>query len=220
MTVSTGTGTDGTLEAALAALVEEFAGVFAADTVQECLVESYGQLLPARVTGYLPLLAHRFARERLRAASRVASRDAPSETDAARRPPLVLFVCGANSGRSQLAAALLAHEASGRVEVASAGTAPAGQVQPEVTQVLVELGIDTSELFPKPLTPQVQAAADVVVTMGCAEHVDLGAEPRRYLDWDVADPAGMDVSGVREVRDEISQRVHTLLVELAATSRT
>lgn len=207
-------GTDGTLEAARAALVEEFAGVFSADTVAECLEESYQQLLPARVTGYLPLLAHRFARERLRAASRADARHRGQEAVAEGRVPLVLFVCGANSGRSQLAAALLAHEAGGRVEVASAGTAPVGEVQPEVTQVLTELGIDTGELFPKPLTQQVQTGADVVITMGCAEHLELGAEPHRYLDWGVADPAGMDVAGVREVRDDIARRVHDLTAEL------
>lgn len=207
MTVS-GLGTDGTLEAARAALVEEFSGVFAAETVAECLNESYQQLLPARVTGYLPLLAHRFARERLRAASRADARHHDQHPVADGRAPLVLFVCGANSGRSQLAAALLAHEAAGRVEVASAGTDPAGQVQPEVTEVLAELGIDTGELFPKPLTPEVQAGADVVITMGCAE-------PHRYLDWGVADPAGMDLAGVRKVRDDIARRVHDLLAELA-----
>ena len=127
-----GSRTDGTLEAARAALVEEFAGVFSPQTVAECLQESYEQLLPARVTGYLPLLAHRFARERLRAASRADARHRGEDPAGEGRAPLVLFVCGANSGRSQLAAALLAHEAAGRVEVASAGTDPAGEVQPEV----------------------------------------------------------------------------------------
>ena len=207
--------TDHTLDAALAALVEEFEGVFSPVAVEQCLNESYDQLLPARVTGYLPLLAHRFARERLRAASRVGAQSGLGMDD----PPLVLFVCGANSGRSQLAAALLAHLADDAIEVASAGTMPAGQVQTEVTQALAEVGIETDSLFPKPLTREVETAADVVVTMGCVEQVAVSGAPRRYLDWEVADPAGQDLDRVREIRDEIEERVRGLLSDLAVQPR-
>ncbi len=209
-------GTDHTLDAALGALVEEFEGVFSPVAVEQCLNESYEQLLPARVTGYLPLLAHRFARERLRAASRAGAQSSLGMD----HPPLVLFVCGANSGRSQLAAALLAHLGGNAVEVASAGTAPAGQVQPEVTQALAEVGIETDELFPKPLTREVETAADVVVTMGCVEQVAVTGSPRRrYLDWDLADPAGQDLAQVRGIRDEIKERVQALLFDLAVQPR-
>jgi len=201
---------DHTLDAALAALVEEFAGVFRHDTIEQCLNESYQELLPARVTGYLPLLAHRFARERLRAATRTRP-DPVAETSFV---PLVLFVCGANSGRSQLAAALLKHRAGASVEVASAGTSAGSRVQPEVLEVLGEMGIETSDLFPKPVTREVDAAADVVVTMGCAERADLSATPRRYLDWDVTDPAGADLAEVRRIRDEIDHRIEALVRDL------
>lgn len=127
----------------------------------------------------------------------------------------MLFVCGANSGRTQIAGALLAQLAGGSVEVASAGTVPAGQVQPEVAQALAEVGIDAGDLFPKPLTSEVEAAADVVVTMGCVEQVQESGPPRRYLDWDVPDPAGQDLERVREIRDEINGRVQGLLADLA-----
>lgn len=91
---------------------------------------------------------------------------------------------------------------------------PAGQVQPEATQALAEVGI-AGDLFPKPLTREVEAAADVVVTMGCVEQVPLSGPPRRYLDWDVAGPAGQDLDRVREIRDEINRRVQELLADLA-----
>ena len=195
--------------AALDALREEFAGVFGPETVESCLRDSYELLLPASVHGHLPLLAHRFTRERLRAASRTLAPH--SHTD---RPPLVLFVCTANSGRSQLAAALLAQQGTGMVQVASAGTRPAHEVQSEVLPALAEVGVTVGDLFPKPLTEEVVAGADVVVTMGC--HDTCAVLPgRRYLDWEVTDPAGLDLDGVRAVRDQIADRVTLLLAELA-----
>jgi protein-tyrosine-phosphatase len=194
------------LESAQRALLEEFAGVFAAETIQGCLADSHERLLPARVQGYVPLLAYRFTRERLMAASRGAS-------SAADRPPLVLFVCTANSGRSQMAAAILEHGAGGAVQVASAGTRPGGMVQPEVAQVLSEIGIGTHGLYPKPLTDEVVGAADVVVTMGCGDTCPV-MPGRRYLDWQVADPAGADLEAVRSIRDDVATHVRDLLAEL------
>lgn len=194
------------LDAARASLVKEFSGVFAPETVETCLTDSYQQLLPARVHGYLPLLAHRFARERLNA----SSRDLVAATE---RVPLVLFVCTANSGRSQVAAALLAHEAGERVEVASAGTQPADEVQPEVVTALAEIGISAGDLFPKPLTDEVVGGADIVITMGCGDTCPV-IPGRRYLDWSVTDPAGLNPAGVRGVRDDIADRMTLLLTEL------
>ncbi len=198
------------LESARAALIEEFAGVFGAETVGRCLEDSYQKLLPASIQGFLPLLAQRFARERLRAAVRVVPAGAGEDWSAR---PLVLFVCTANSGRSQMAAALLWHRSAGAVEVASAGTQPADQVQAEVRTALTEVGIDAGELFPKPLTDEVVAGADVVVTMGCGDSCPV-LPGRRYLDWDVPDPAGADLDTVRLMRDDVDERVSALLDEL------
>lgn len=204
-----------TLAASQASLVEEFAGTFAPEAVARCLEDSYERLLPASIAAYLPLLAQRFARERLRAASRTTGSVGTHGRDAAGAgpAPLVLFVCTANSGRSQLAAALVAHRAGARVEVASAGTAPAAVVQSEVVLVLGELGIDAGEMFPKPLTDEVVAGADVVVTMGCGDTCPV-LPGRRYLDWGVADPAGRGLDEVRRIRDDIHERVGALVDEL------
>lgn len=206
-----------TSAASQAALVEEFAGTFAPETVATCLEDSYERLLPASIAAYLPLLAQRFTRERLRAAARTTGSGHANGggVTGAGWAPLVLFVCTANSGRSQLAAALVSHRAGGRVEVASAGTAPAAVVQPEVALVLGELGIEAGETFPKPLTDEVVAAADVVVTMGCGDSCPV-LPGRRYLDWGVSDPAGRDLDAVRRIRDDIDNRVGVLLDELLA----
>jgi len=195
----------GSLDSAQSALVEEFTGTFAPETIAACLADSHQRLLPASIDAFLPLLAQRFARERLRAATRAV----PGRPGAA-RAPLVLFVCTANSGRSQLAAALVAHRSAGLVETASAGTAPGAAVQAEVLVALEELGIDGADLFPKPLTDEVVAGADVVVTMGCGDSCPV-LPGRRYLDWGIADPAGRDLDAVRAIRDDIDARVTELL---------
>ncbi len=131
--------------------------------------------------------------------------------------PEVLFVCVHNAGRSQMAAALLHHHARGRVHVRSAGSTPAGEINPAVVAVMDELGIDLSHEFPKPLTDEVVRAADVVVTMGCGDACPL-YPGKRYLDWELADPAGRGVDEVRAIRDEIDDRARGLLDELVPTS--
>ncbi len=198
-----------TLDSVRMALGEEFAGVFSPQTIAECLDDSYALLLPASITGFLPLLAQRFARERLRAAARTL----PSEPGAAARAPLVLFVCTANSGRSQMAAALLSRRSGGAVEVASAGTQPGDRVPDVVREALAEVGVDGGDLFPKPLTDEVIAGADVVITMSCGDSCPV-LPGRRYLDWDVTDPAGADLDTVRRIRDEIDVHVAELLTDL------
>ena len=130
--------------------------------------------------------------------------------------PEVLFVCVHNAGRSQMAAALLEHHAAGRVRVRSAGSAPAGDVNPAVVEAMAELGLDLSAAFPKRLTDDGVRAADVVVTMGCGDACPVFAG-KRYLDWQLADPAGKGVDSVRPIRDEIDRRVRALLEELAAS---
>ena len=127
--------------------------------------------------------------------------------------PEVLFVCIHNAGRSQMAAALLDHHAEGRVRVRSAGSAPADTVNPAVVEVMAELGLDISKEFPKPLTDDAARAADVIVTMGCGDACPF-FPGKRYLDWELQDPAGQDADTVRRIRDEIDERVRTLLAEL------
>jgi protein-tyrosine-phosphatase len=192
-------------------LVEEFAGIFAAETVRDCLADSFEQLqVRARITTYLPLLAHRFAREGLRACG-LAHGSLPKSA------PVVLFVGRHNAGRFQLAAALLARAAGDRVLIASAGTAPASAVESAVVEVLAELDIDLSEAYAKPLTEEVVAAAGVVITMGCGDACPV-LPGRRYLDWDLADPMGTDLETVRAIRDKIEATVQLLLIELLPTT--
>lgn len=129
--------------------------------------------------------------------------------------PEILFVCVHNAGRSQMAAALLDHYAAGRVRVRSAGSAPAAEVHPSVVVAMGEIGIDLSGARPKPLTDEGARAADVVVTMGCGDACPV-YPGKRYLDWQLADPAGQGVDAVRPIRDDIAQRVRALLQELVA----
>lgn len=132
--------------------------------------------------------------------------------------PEVLFVCVHNAGRSQMAAALLEAHAAGRLRVRSAGSTPAEQIHPEVRAALSEVGLDSSTEFPKPLTEDTVGAADVVVTMGCGDACPV-FPGKRYLDWDLPDPAGRPLDEVRAIRDAIDTRVRALLHELISAVR-
>ena len=125
----------------------------------------------------------------------------------------VLFVCVHNAGRSQMAAGFLTHLAGDRIEVRSAGSTPADEINPAVREVMGELGLDLSHEFPKPLTTDVVEAADVVITMGCGDACPI-FPGKRYLDWELTDPAGKGANDVRPIRDDIDQRVRELLTEL------
>lgn len=129
--------------------------------------------------------------------------------------PEVLFVCTHNAGRSQMAAALLDHEAAGRVRVTSAGSQPASQLNPAVVTAMAEIGLDISRELPKPLASDKVHAADVVITMGCGDACPV-FPGKQYLDWDLPDPAGLAVAQVRPIRDEIARRVRGLLADLLA----
>jgi len=124
--------------------------------------------------------------------------------------PEVIFVCTHNAGRSQMAAALLDHEAAGRVRVTSAGSQPADQLNPAVVQAMAEIGLDISRQFPKRLTDDKVRAADIVITMGCGDACPV-YPGKQYLDWDLPDPAGLTLNEVRPIRDEIRRRVEVLL---------
>jgi arsenate reductase len=129
--------------------------------------------------------------------------------------PEVLFVCVHNAGRSQMAAALLDHYGAGRVRVRSAGSAPASEINPAVREAMAEVGLDLAGASPKRLTEDGVRAADVVVTLGCGDACPV-FPGKRYLDWQLADPAGQGVDAVRPIRDEIDRRVRALLEELTA----
>ena len=136
-----------------------------------------------------------------------------TETDA-RAVPQVLFVCVHNAGRSQMAAALLQHHAAGRVDVRSAGSTPADEINPAVRAAMAEIGIDLGGAHPKLLTTDAVQASDVVVTMGCGDTCPV-FPGKRYLDWELTDPAGQGVDAVRPIRDEIEKRVRGLIDEIA-----
>ncbi|MHA7306486.1 arsenate reductase ArsC [Arthrobacter sp. TMN-49] len=195
------------LERISAELTEKFTGVFAAETVERYVFESYTALArTSRIHTYLAATTARFAADRLKAL-------AQSKGAIARDMPEVLFVCVHNAGRSQMAAALLNKHAQGAVHVRSAGSAPASELEPSVVAALEEVGIDLSEEFPKPLTDDVVRAADVVITMGCGDSCPI-YPGKRYLDWKIEDPAQQELAGAREIRDEIDLLVRDLLSEL------
>jgi arsenate reductase (thioredoxin) len=194
------------LQKGLESLSEEFAGIFSAETVERFMAESLEALKGSRLTDFVPLFVHRFARERLRALGQ-------AEGTITKEMPEVLFVCVQNAGRSQMAAGLLDKLSEGRVHVRSAGSAPADQINPNVRVAMAEVGVDLDKEFPKPLTDEVVRAADAVITMGCGDACPI-YPGKRYEDWEVDDPADEDLDGVRRIRDEIEDRVRSLLDSL------
>jgi protein-tyrosine-phosphatase len=128
-----------------------------------------------------------------------------------------LFLCTHNAGRSVAARVLLDHYAHSRVEVLSAGSEPGNAINPAVVQILTERGLDPTREFPKPITDELARAADVVVTMGCGDACPM-YPGKRYLDWELTDPAGLPVDQVRPIVDDIDQRVQALLAELVPAS--
>jgi len=132
--------------------------------------------------------------------------------------PSVLFVCVHNAGRSQMAAGWLRHLAGDGVEVRSAGSIPGDRVNPSAVAAMAEVGIDISDQRPKVLTTDAVEASDVVITMGCGDACPI-FPGKRYLDWELEDPAGKGVDSVRPIRDEIEQRIRGLLAELQMPAR-
>ncbi len=194
------------VEKAAEALQDEFSGTFSRETIARFIAESVDLLGGSKINVFVPVLAHRFTRERLKAlgqAEGVITKDLPE----------VLFVCVQNAGRSQMAAGLLTLRSGGLVGVRSAGSDPAESVNPLAAEAMVELGVDLEDAFPKPLTDEIVRAADVVVTMGCGDACPI-YPGKRYEDWELDDPAGEDLAAVRMIRDEIDARVQRLVAEL------
>ena len=194
-----------------AAIIDDLAysydGVFSRETVAAAVASARATLEPvSTVKTYLPILVARQAREQLVAAAQAEGR-------VAKAVPELLFVCVHNAGRSQLAAALAEHLSAHRVHVRSAGSAPAGEVNPLVIEVLAERGISLHAPYPKPMSDNVVHAADVIVTMGCGDACPI-YPGKRYEDWDVADPAGQPIDVVRDIRDDVQTRVTALLRDL------
>jgi arsenate reductase len=187
-------------------LSEEFAGIFSQETITRYMIESTDLLGDAQISVYVPVLAHRFARERLKAL-------AQAEGIVDKEQPEVLFVCVQNAGRSQMAAGLLKLRSEGRINVRSAGSTPGEEINPNAVLALEELGVDMGEAFPKPLTDEVVRAADVVITMGCGDACPI-YPGKKYEDWVLDDPAEQDLETVRRIRDEIDERVQKLIEEL------
>ena len=184
----------------------DFSGIFASETIQRYMAESWDQLSGSKVAAFIPLFLERFTRQRLRALARIEGK----LTDAR---PMVVFLCIQNAGRSQMAAGWMQYLGGENVEVYSGGSDPASVVNPAAVNAMAEVGIDISSEFPKPWTDEVVRAADVIVTMGCGDSCPI-FPGKRYLDWEVGDPAGLPLEQVRPIRDEIGERVRGLVEEL------
>ena len=195
------------IRTARANVEHDFAGTFGPETIERFIVDSLDRLTAtAKITAYLPLFTEKFTRERLRALARLEGQS-PTDT------PSVLFLCVHNAGRSQMAAGWLRHLAGERVDVFSGGSEPDSQINPAAIEVMAEVGIDIRAEFPKPWTEEIVRAADVVITMGCGDACPL-YPGKRYEDWELDDPANQDLPAVRPIRDEIRQRVETLITSL------
>ncbi len=194
------------LKEAAIRLQREFDGTFNLETVQRYLDDSLDRLSGASYVDYVSLLAERFARERLTA---IAQMEGLLVSDT----PTVLFLCVHNAGRSQMASGWLRHLAGDRVQVLSGGSAPAETINPSAVEAMAEKGIDITDQYPKPWTDETVGVADVIVSMGCGDACPV-LPGKRYLDWELEDPAGKGVDSVRPIRDDIEQRVRGLMTEL------
>lgn len=199
-----------TLRSSSLLLQKEFSGIFGTETIERFLITSYDEFA-GRMTNdtYLPMFAERFARERLRALSRVEGTSGDDR-------PIVLFLCTHNAGRSQMALGFFNALAGDQAIGWSGGSEPGIAVNHAVVAAMAEVGIDISAEFPKPWTDEIVRAADVVITMGCGDACPI-FPGKRYEDWEIPDPAGMTVEDVRPIRDEVRTRVESLLAELGVT---
>lgn len=195
------------LQRVAAQLADRFAGIFAAETVERYVYESYTALArTSKIRHYLVPRTERFATDRLNAL-------AIAKGAIAHTVPEVLFVCVQNSGRSQMAAAILHARAGSLISVRSAGSAPGEVIETHVIDAMARRRIDLSHEFPKPLTDDVVQAADVIITMGCGDCCPI-YPGKRYLDWAVPDPAGKNATETEHTAADLETRVDALLAEL------
>ena len=185
----------------------QFDGRLNPETIDRLLSDSVKTLTGrATATTWIPLLAEHVARDRARALVRL-------ETDVADLNPSVLFLCTHNAGRSQMAAGWMRYLAGERIAVFSGGSLPADEVNGVAVEVMAEKGIDISGALPQPWNDEIVRAVDVVVSMGCSDVCPI-YPGKRYVDWDLEDPAGQPLEVVRRIRDELEVRVQGLLAEL------
>jgi arsenate reductase (thioredoxin) len=195
------------LKTAATRLETEFGDMFGVETIERFLHSSYDQFAErASIPRFLPLLAERFAGQRLRALARVEGKHHDGKLT-------VLFLCTHNAGRSQMAMGFFTQLAGDAAVAWSGGSEPGSEVNPAAIEAMAERGIDIGHEYPKPWTDEIVQAADVIVTMGCGDACPI-FPGRRYEEWVLDDPAGMGVDAVRPIRDEIERRVRRLLDEL------
>jgi protein-tyrosine-phosphatase len=200
------------LRTAATRLAHDFDGVYGAETIERFLHSSFDQFADsASIPTFLPLMAERFARQRLRALAKVEG----LHDDGL---PTVLFLCVHNAGRSQMAMGFFTHLAGDRAVAWSGGSEPGHEVNRVAIEAMKERGIDISAEFPKPWTDETVRAADVVITMGCGDACPI-FPGKRYEEWVLDDPAGQGLDAVRPIRDDIERRVRRLLDELAVPAR-
>lgn len=187
-------------------LQHQFQGQLNAETIERFMTDTVADLATdACIKSWIPLLAERVVRDRLRALIRLES--------ARTLKPSVLFLCVHNAGRSQMAAGLMRRLGGEGIDVFSAGSEPAAEINQAAVVAMAERGIDISGEIPQPWAGEVLRTADVVVTMGCGDACPV-IPGKRYVDWELDDPAGLPLEGVRAIRDEIERRVRGLLGEL------
>ncbi len=198
------------LHSAARDLHTEFRGIFGEETIEALLLDSYAELAStATVTNWLTIGAERFARQRLQAL-------AHAQATASGKVPAVLFLCVHNAGRSQMALAWFNRLASDRAVAWSGGSEPAAELNPAVIAAMAEVGIDISREFSKPWTEEFVLAADVVITMGCGDACPL-LPGKHYEDWELDDPADKTIEEIRQIRDEIRDRVSNLIEKLTGS---
>ncbi|TXH12433.1 MAG: arsenate reductase ArsC [Gammaproteobacteria bacterium] len=195
------------LKSAATRLESEFADTFGTETIERFLCSSYDQFASrAPIPNFLPLLAERFARQRLHALARVEGHINDGK-------PTVLFLCTHNAGRSQMALGFFTHYAGDKAIAWSGGSEPGNEINPAAIEAMREVGIDITGEYPKPWTDEIVQAADVVITMGCGDACPI-FPGKRYENWELPDPAGQGLDAVRPIRDDIDERVRRLLADL------
>jgi arsenate reductase len=200
------------LRTAAVRLAGEFTGLYGPETIEKFLHTSYDQFTTAHtMPNYLPLLAERFARQRLQALARVEGHHRDGK-------PVVLFLCTHNAGRSQMALGFFTALAGDRAIAWSGGSEPGTTINEAAVSVMAERGIDITGEYPKPWTDEIVRAATVVVTMGCGDACPV-FPGIRYENWEVDDPAGLTREQARPIRDDLERRVRDLLDQLAIPAR-
>jgi protein-tyrosine-phosphatase len=213
MSITLTTGEQLQIRQAAERLQRQFSGTLNTETIERFMNDSLDTLVEGATTStWIPLLAERFARDRLRALVRL-------EADPTTLNPSILFLCVHNAGRSQMAAGWAKKLGGDRVDVFSGGSEPADQVNQAAVTAMAEVGVNISSEIPQPWADEMVRAADVIVTMGCGDACPL-YPGKRYIDWELDDPSGKTVVEVRPIRDELELRVRGLLDELLADPHT